>query len=56
VDANALAADLREPVSGGARFTPAIALYATDRQNPIGVIVPRTLDDIVNAVGVLGRA
>ncbi|MDE3190657.1 MAG: FAD-binding protein [Acidobacteriota bacterium] len=52
VDRRALAAALRTEVEGEVRFdTGARALYATDasnyRQVPIGVVVPRTLDDVV---------
>ncbi|MGH2999490.1 MAG: FAD-binding oxidoreductase, partial [Gaiellaceae bacterium] len=52
VDRRALAADLRKEVEGEVRFdTGARALYATDasnyRQVPIGVVIPRTLDDVV---------
>ena len=52
VDRRALARDLRDAVDGEVRFdTAARALYATDasnfRQPPIGVVVPRTIDDIV---------
>jgi FAD/FMN-containing dehydrogenase/Fe-S oxidoreductase len=50
-----LATALRARVSGGVRFDPGTrALYATDasnyRQVPIGVVVPRTLDDVVATV------
>ncbi|MBV8480622.1 MAG: FAD-binding oxidoreductase [Actinobacteria bacterium] len=52
VDRRALAAALRAEVEGEVRFdTAARALYATDasnyRQVPIGVVVPRTIDDVV---------
>jgi FAD/FMN-containing dehydrogenase/Fe-S oxidoreductase len=52
VDRRALAAELRAAVEGEVRFdTGARALYATDasnyRQPPIGVVIPRTLDDAV---------
>ena len=51
-DRRALAHDLRAAVEGDVRFdTAARALYATDasnfRQPPVGVVVPRTLDDVV---------
>jgi FAD/FMN-containing dehydrogenase/Fe-S oxidoreductase len=51
-DRSALARDLRAAVEGEVRFDAAArALYATDasnfRQPPIGVVVPRTLDDVV---------
>lgn len=47
-----LARDLRRQTTGEVRFDPgSIALYANDasnfRQVPIGVVVPRTLDDVV---------
>ncbi len=53
----ALAADLRAAVAGEVRFTDGDrALYATDasnyRQVPIGVVVPRTIDDVVATVEV----
>jgi FAD/FMN-containing dehydrogenase len=56
-DRRELAHDLRAVVEGEVRFdTAARALYATDasnfRQPPIGVVVPRTLDDVVAAHGV----
>jgi FAD/FMN-containing dehydrogenase/Fe-S oxidoreductase len=56
-DFQALAAALRARVSGGVRFDPGTrALYATDasnyRQVPIGVVVPKTLDDVVATVAV----
>ena len=52
IDRIALAADLRKEVEGEVRFDTATrALYATDasnyRQPPIGVVIPRTLDDVV---------
>src|SRR5689334_7286050 len=52
VDRQALAAELRRTVEGEVRFdTASRALYATDASNfrhpPIGVVVPRTLDDVV---------
>jgi FAD/FMN-containing dehydrogenase/Fe-S oxidoreductase len=57
VDANAaaLAARLRSVVSGEVRFDAgARALYAADssnyRQVPIGVVVPRSIDDVIAAV------
>ncbi len=51
-DARALARRLRTEVEGEVRFgTASRALYATDasnfRQVPIGVVVPRTIDDVV---------
>src|SRR5689334_14071985 len=55
VDVEALQAALRARVSGEVRFSPGDrALYATDgsnyRQVPIGVVVPRTLDDVIATV------
>ena len=52
IDRRALAHDLRAAIDGEVRFdTGARALYATDasnfRQPPIGVVIPRTLDDVV---------
>ncbi|HET9114686.1 MAG TPA: FAD-linked oxidase C-terminal domain-containing protein [Gaiellaceae bacterium] len=52
IDRRALAADLRDAVEGEVRFDSASrALYATDasnyRQPPIGVVLPRTIDDVV---------
>jgi FAD/FMN-containing dehydrogenase/Fe-S oxidoreductase len=52
VDAAALAADLRRHISGEVRFDASSrALYATDasnyRQVPIGVILPRSEDDVL---------
>jgi len=56
-DSTALAAELRARVRGDVRFDDGSrALYATDasnyRQVPIGVVVPRELDDIVAAVAI----
>jgi FAD/FMN-containing dehydrogenase/Fe-S oxidoreductase len=52
IDRRALAADLRDAVEGEVRFdTASRALYATDasnyRQPPVGVVIPKTLDDVV---------
>jgi FAD/FMN-containing dehydrogenase len=54
VDRAGLTRRLRETVEGEVRFdTAARALYATDasnfRQPPIGVVIPKTLDDVVAA-------
>ncbi|HEU4700084.1 MAG TPA: FAD-binding and (Fe-S)-binding domain-containing protein [Gemmatimonadales bacterium] len=54
-DARALERALRERLRGEVRFDAASrALYATDgsnyRQVPIGVVVPRDLDDVIHAV------
>jgi FAD/FMN-containing dehydrogenase/Fe-S oxidoreductase len=55
VDAKALEAGLRRSVRGEVRFdSGSRALYATDgsnyRQVPIGVVIPRDLDDVVHTV------
>jgi FAD/FMN-containing dehydrogenase/Fe-S oxidoreductase len=57
VDAHTLARDLARRVDGEVRFgSGSRALYANDassyRQVPIGVVIPRTLDDVVAAVEV----
>jgi FAD/FMN-containing dehydrogenase/Fe-S oxidoreductase len=54
-DAGALAADLRKTIEGEVRFDDGSrALYATDasnyRQVPIGVVIPRSVEDVVAAV------
>jgi FAD/FMN-containing dehydrogenase/Fe-S oxidoreductase len=51
-DRKALERDLRGEIAGEVRFTPGDrALYATGgsnyRQLPIGVVIPRTIDDVV---------
>jgi len=56
-DAEALAAALRTRIAGEVRFDDGSrALYATDasnyRQVPIGVVVPRTIDDVIATVDV----
>jgi FAD/FMN-containing dehydrogenase/Fe-S oxidoreductase len=53
--ANALAQELGSSISGEVRFDEGSrALYATDgsnyRQAPIGVVIPRTVDDVVQTV------
>ena len=55
VDADALADQLRGHIRGGVRFDAGSrAVYATDgsnyRQVPIGVVLPRDIDDVVAAV------
>src|ERR671928_2130099 len=60
VDARALALELAREVRGEVRFSPGSrALYANDasvyRQVPIGVVIPRTVDDVVAAVGICRR-
>jgi FAD/FMN-containing dehydrogenase/Fe-S oxidoreductase len=57
LDVKRLEADLRERVRGEVRFDDGSrALYATDasnyRQVPIGVVIPRTVEDVVAAVAV----
>jgi len=54
-DADALAARLRPKIKGDVRFDPASrALYAADASNyrhvPIGVVVPRDIDDVLEIV------
>ncbi|HEX5385682.1 MAG TPA: FAD-binding and (Fe-S)-binding domain-containing protein [Gemmatimonadales bacterium] len=56
LDVQALEAELRETVRGEVRFDAGSrALYATDgsnyRQVPIGVVIPRDLEDVVHTVG-----
>ncbi|HJT19139.1 MAG TPA: FAD-linked oxidase C-terminal domain-containing protein [Nitrospira sp.] len=60
VDAAGLAADLRKAVEGEVRFDAGSrALYATDasnyRQVPIGVVIPRHIDDVVAALSLARR-
>jgi len=60
LDRGRLADELRAAVEGEVRFDPGSrALYATDasnyRQVPIGVVVPRTRDDVIRAVQVCRR-
>jgi FAD/FMN-containing dehydrogenase/Fe-S oxidoreductase len=55
VDATSLAASLKEKIKGEVRFdNGSRALYATDgsnyRQVPIGVVIPRDKEDVVNTV------
>src|SRR5512141_2002963 len=55
--ARALAADLAAAIEGEVRFDDGSrALYATDgsnyRQVPIGVVIPRSVDDVVAALAV----
>ena len=57
VDAKALEADLRRAIGGEVRFDDGSrAMYATDasnyRQVPIGVVIPRTREDVIRTVGV----
>ncbi|MGW5641254.1 FAD-binding and (Fe-S)-binding domain-containing protein [Saccharopolyspora sp. NPDC003752] len=58
--ADVLAAELRGELSGPARFDPGTrAMYSTDasnyRQVPVGVVFPRTEDDVAAAVAVARR-
>ena len=60
VDARALEADLRHGIQGEVRFDQGSrALYATDgsnyRQVPIGVVVPKVLQDVVETVAAAHR-
>ncbi len=60
VDVRALEADLRAVVRGEVRFDAGSrALYATDASNyrevPIGVVVPRDVEDVVQSVAVARR-
>lgn len=60
IDAEALAAELREQIGGEVRFdTGSRALYATDssnyRQVPIGVVIPKDVDDVIKTVAVCRR-
>src|SRR4051794_16659088 len=60
VDTRALARDLAREQHGEVRFSPGSrALYANDasvyRQAPIGVVIPRTVEDVVTTVAVCRR-
>src|SRR5690348_11916892 len=60
VDADGLAAELRRRIRGEVRFDDGSrAMYATDasnyRQVPIGVILPRDEEDVVETVAVARR-
>lgn len=57
IDRDALASELRGGIRGEVRFdTASRALYATDssnyRQVPIGVVIPRSKEDVIAAVAV----
>lgn len=57
VDAKALAGELRGKIRGEVRFDDGSrALYATDssnyRQVPIGVVIPRDADDVIQAIAI----
>jgi FAD/FMN-containing dehydrogenase/Fe-S oxidoreductase len=58
--ADALAEDLYDHISGEVRFEPGSrALYATDasnyRQIPIGVVIPKTVEDVIATVAACKR-
>ena len=60
VDAASLARDLRKSIAGEVRFDDGSrALYATDasnyRQVPIGVVVPKTIEDVVETIKLCRR-
>src|SRR6266446_10203416 len=60
VDAQALARELHVSISGEVRFDAGSrALYATDgsnyRQVPIGVVIPKNTDDIIQTVALCRR-
>ncbi|HEX7048928.1 MAG TPA: FAD-linked oxidase C-terminal domain-containing protein [Longimicrobiales bacterium] len=60
LDAAGLAAELRRTIAGEVRFDAGSrALYATDlsvyRQVPIGVVIPRTVEDVVETVAACRR-
>ncbi|MEO8951399.1 MAG: FAD-binding and (Fe-S)-binding domain-containing protein, partial [Chthoniobacterales bacterium] len=59
-DARALAEELRRKIRGEVRFdSGSRALYATDSSNyrevPIGVVIPRSLDDVIETVAIANR-
>src|SRR2546430_1621383 len=60
VDAGALAQELRSIIRGEVRFDDGSrALYATDssnyRQVPIGVVIPRDVEDVVSTIAACYR-
>ena len=60
VDAEGLAAELRRNIHGEVRFDAGSrALYATDgsnyRQVPIGVVIPRTVEDVIETIAAARR-
>ena len=60
IDSRGLAADLTRAIRGEVRFDEGSrALYATDgsnyRQVPIGVVIPRDIDDVERAVAICRR-
>ena len=59
-DAAGLAEELRREILGEVRFdSGSRALYATDssnyRQVPIGVVIPKTLEDVITTVALANR-
>lgn len=60
IDATALAAELQRAIQGEVRFDDGSrALYATDgsnyRQTPIGVVLPRNVEDVIQTVAACRR-
>src|SRR6202790_3273153 len=60
IDASALEGELRKQIEGEVRFDPVSrALYSTDASvykiRPLGVVVPKTREDIVRVVEICGR-
>jgi len=60
IDTEALAAELRRQLRGEVRFDEGSrALYATDssnyRQVPIGVVIPKDVDDVIKTVAICYR-
>lgn len=58
--AKRLAHDLRNAIDGEVRFEPGDrALYATDasnyRQTPIGIVIPKSIDDVITTVSLCRR-
>ena len=56
IDVTALESELKQHIVGEARFDPASrGLYSTDasnyRQVPVGVVLPRTKDDVIEMQG-----
>jgi FAD/FMN-containing dehydrogenase/Fe-S oxidoreductase len=60
IDASALEGELRKQLEGEVRFDPVSrALYSTDASvykiRPLGVVVPKTREDIIRVVEICGR-
>src|SRR5665213_3462046 len=60
IDASALEGELRKQLEGEVRFDPVSrALYSTDASvykiRPLGVVIPKTREDIVRVVEICGR-